>query len=79
MCYNNTCRRTRHTQRRATTDRMKLPEDDIIALSYINTLLRDEYASLRELCEDNDLSPGEVCTRMARAGYSYDEQTNSFR
>ena len=50
-----------------------------MALSYINTLLRDEYASLRELCEDNDLSPGEVCARMARAGYSYDEQTNSFR
>ena len=29
-----------------------LPNDPMILLSYINTKLRDEYASLDELCDD---------------------------
>ena len=58
---------------------MHIPEDNFIALSYINTKLRDEYSSLEELCGENDLSPEDICARMAQIGYSYDKQSNSFR
>ncbi len=58
---------------------MHIPEDNFIALSYINTKLRDEYSSLEEFCGENDLSPEDICARMAQIGYNYDKQSNSFR
>ena len=33
---------------------MKLPEDPVMLLSFVNTKLRDQYASLDALCDDLD-------------------------
>lgn len=57
---------------------MKLPEDDFIALSYINTKLRDEYTSLEELCAALDVSRAYIVERMNNIGYRYDADENKF-
>ena len=31
---------------------MKLPEDPVMLLSFVNMKLRDQYASLDDLCDD---------------------------
>ena len=56
-----------------------LPQDPMILLSFVNTKLRDEYASLRELCEAVDADMDELTAKLAAAGFAYDETTNRFR
>ena len=58
---------------------MDLPQDDFILLSFVNTKLRDEYCSLYALCEDLDLPQGSIVARIKNLGYTYDENTNSFK
>lgn len=58
---------------------MKLPSDAFILLSYLNTKLRDGYASLEELCEDCGCSAEEVRGRMSEIGYAYDRAENAFK
>ena len=52
--------------------------DFLILLSFLNTKLRDEYASLDELCRDNDLSREQTEQRLAALGYNYSEEQNRF-
>lgn len=47
-------------------------------LSFVNTKLRDEYASLDELCEDMNLSREEIENRLNALGASYSEEQNRF-
>ena len=54
-----------------------LPQDILILPSYLNTLLRDRYASLAELCDDLDEDMALVTARMA-AGWHYDSVHNQF-
>lgn len=58
---------------------MQLPLDDFMALSVINTKLRDQYPSLEEFCSDNMLSAEDICARMAKIGYFYDAAKNAFK
>ena len=58
---------------------MDLPSDDFILLSLINTKLRDEYSSLKDLCEEEGVDLQEICTRLNGAGFSYDEELNAFK
>ena len=44
-----------------------LPADPIILLSYINTQLRDHYASLDALCADQDADKDAICAKLADA------------
>ena len=46
---------------------MNLPKDPVILLSYINTQLRDNYASLAEFCSANDCSPEEIVRTIREA------------
>lgn len=55
-----------------------IPQDPIILLSYLNTKLRDEYASLDLLCDDLQLDKAEVSQKMSSIDYSYDEALNRF-
>ena len=57
---------------------MNLPADANIALSLVNTKLRDEYPSLTDLCEEEGLEIAEVSARFAALGYYYDESLNKF-
>ena len=57
---------------------MNLPADDYILLSLLNTKLRDEYSSLLELCEAEDLDISEVTARASALGYGYNAESNRF-
>ncbi len=58
---------------------MSLPNDPVILLSYINTLLRDEYPTFEELCKSLCISEDDICSKLNGIGYVYDQNTNSFR
>ena len=58
---------------------MKLPEDPLLLLSYINLKLRDEYESLDDLVEDLDLSKDSLVEKLKKAGFIYIEDINQFR
>lgn len=57
----------------------QLPNDPIILLSYINTQLRDNYPSLKELCSSLHLDQEDLFEKLASAGYSYSEAANQFK
>ena len=48
---------------------MNLPKDPMMLLSVVNTKLRDEYPSLRELCRSLSIDESELCSRLAGIGY----------
>ena len=56
-----------------------LPGDPVILLSTINTILRDEYASLAELCAALDVDEADLIEKLRGIGYVYDENLNRFR
>jgi len=56
----------------------QLPEDPAILLSFINTLLRDTYASLDELCRSLAVDRQEITDRLSAIEYEYDEELNRF-
>ncbi len=56
-----------------------LPQDPYILLSYVNTKLRDEYASLDALCDGLDESKTELAGKLSGAGYAYDPDANQFK
>lgn len=57
---------------------MDIPQDPIILVSYVNTKLRDHFATLDELCRTYDLSEDELCKTLDSIDYHYDETTNRF-
>lgn len=59
-------------------DIMSIPGDPIILLSYTNTQLRDQYATLEEFCMSNDINREELCENLGSLDYHYDEVTNQF-
>jgi hypothetical protein len=57
---------------------MQLPKDPIILLSYINTQLRDNYASFEEFCTVNNCSSEDIIRTLAIIDYHYNADTNQF-
>lgn len=57
---------------------MALPKDPYILLSYLNTKLRDQYASLAALCEDLDEDQTALEEIMQTIQYHYDVNRNQF-
>ena len=57
---------------------LNLPTDPMILLSYVNTKLRDFYPSLDALCEDADVSKGEIIKKLAAIDYAYNAELNKF-
>lgn len=55
-----------------------LPKDPAILLSFINTKLRDEYASLTELCASLDEDETVLQEALAALDYCYDAEKNQF-
>ncbi len=58
---------------------MELPNDPAILLSYINTMLRDKYKSLTDLCDDYNIDESVIIDKLSQIGYSYNETQNQFR
>lgn len=57
---------------------MYLPQDNDMLYSMINMKLRDQYESLDELCDCEDIDPAMLLVRLNAAGYQYDEAHNKF-
>lgn len=58
---------------------IQLPNDPIMLLSVVNMKLRDSYPSLEALCEDTEISPEELMSRLKAVGYEYNKETNQFK
>lgn len=58
---------------------MTIPKDPVILLSFINTQLRDHYASLIQLCDDLGISEEEITEKLGAIQYSYDPVQNQFK
>lgn len=56
----------------------KLPEDPMILFSAVNMLLRDNYASLDELCDDMGVERKALEEKLAQAGFEYNAEQNKF-
>lgn len=57
---------------------MALPEDVFMLLSVVNTKLRDCYSSLDALCDDMGEDKEMIVSKLALAGFEYDEKLNKF-
>ena len=55
-----------------------IPKDPVILLSFVNTKLRDEYASLADLCAALDADEAAICDALAGLDYRYDPVHNRF-
>ena len=57
---------------------MKLPEDPVMLLSFVNTKLRDQYASLDALCDDLDAPRAALEAKLGEIGHFYNAKENRF-
>lgn len=55
-----------------------IPKDPVILLSYVNTLLRDYYDSLEELCTCRGMNREQLLKSLEMIDYYYDEKDNQF-
>lgn len=56
-----------------------LPKDPFMLLSVVNTKLRDEYASLSELCAAEGIDRNKLEEKLHEAGFDYVPARNQFR
>lgn len=57
---------------------MKLPEEPVMLLSFVNMKLRDQYASLDDLCDDLNLLSVDLEEKLGEIGYFYNAKENRF-
>ena len=57
---------------------LDMPRDPFMLFSYVNTLLRDHYASLDALCEDMQLDRLSLEGALSEAGFQYNKEQNKF-
>jgi hypothetical protein len=55
-----------------------IPNDPAILLSYVNTKLRDYYASFDDMCDDMQLDGKAVEDKLNLIGYKYNAERNQF-
>ncbi len=55
-----------------------IPKDPIMLLSYVNTMLRDKYSSVSELCKACGIEERELFEKLKTVDYEYDKETNQF-
>lgn len=53
--------------------------DPIILLSFINTKLRDQYSTLKLLCNDLNLDYSQLTSKLHSVGYEYNKDINQFK
>ena len=57
---------------------MKLPEEPVMLLSFINMKLRDQYASLDDICDDLNVLSVDLEEKLGEIGYFYNAKENRF-
>jgi hypothetical protein len=55
-----------------------LPQNPLILASYINTMLRDRFGSLDELCASLDIERDWLVKKLRLVGMTYDATVNRF-
>ena len=55
-----------------------LPKDPFMLLSFINTQLRDKFATLEACCDYYGIEVGRLKETLAALDYEYDERLNRF-
>lgn len=58
---------------------MKLPNDPIMLMSYLNTQLRDNYPSFEDLCKSMDLDKDEIVAKLKTIRCAYCPDKNQFK
>ena len=56
----------------------RLPNDPMMLFSAVNMLLRDEYKSLDELCDDMNVDRADIEARLKSVGFEYSPEYNKF-
>lgn len=56
-----------------------LAMDPVILSSILNMKLRDNFSSLKALCEDVGIEEEEVIAKLKAVGYEYDDNSNQFK
>jgi hypothetical protein len=56
-----------------------IPKDPVMLYSFLNTKLRDQYASFQMLCEDMELDSEEILSILETMDFHYDKEKNQFR
>ena len=56
-----------------------MPNDPILLRSIVNTLLRDEYSSPEDLCDDKGWSLDDLNSKLATQGFTYISEINQYR
>ena len=57
---------------------MTFPKDPVMLLSMINTYLRDQYASMEELCAACSVQKKDVDEKLKSIDYRYDPEQNQY-
>ena len=57
---------------------MKLPNDPMILLSYINPQLRDFYPNLEDLCKSLGVEQQGIIDKLGMIDYKYNTELNKF-
>ena len=57
---------------------MELPKDPMMLYSFINMKLRDQYASLAELCDEMHIDKTFLIDVLGDVGVEYDASQNKF-
>lgn len=56
----------------------QLPNDPMMLFSTVNMYLRDQYASLDELCAALDINRTELEEKLKAVGFEYSAEHNKF-
>ncbi|MCR5149505.1 MAG: DUF4250 domain-containing protein [Eubacterium sp.] len=57
---------------------MELPNQPIMLMSFVNTQLRDEFPSLRELALSYGVDEKEIVDKLKSVGFIYNDELNKF-
>ncbi len=55
-----------------------MPNNPMMLLSFVNTMLRDEFETLDELCASYMVEKKDVIEKLAAVGYEFDEENRRF-
>lgn len=55
-----------------------MPKDPVMLLSYVNTQLRDNYASIDEFCAAFDVEREQIISALGKIQYTYNPEVNQF-
>lgn len=59
---------------------MKLPQDPVMLMSFVNMKLRDhDYNSLQEFCDEAGIDENELIDKLKSAGFDYFPDQKQFR